>query len=174
MSQFHKPLSTTLQWLSFFCLAIMLNACGWHLRGTIALPSNVESVFIDNRASDTALADDLSNLLRSNGATLTQGSGNADMVITLLSFDQKRRISGLSSNTLVNEYELISEAEFEIKNASGEILLDPTLSSLSRIYRYDQNAVVSAAEEEKLINNELRLELAQQIIRRLQFLDGGE
>ncbi len=152
----------------------MLNACGWHLRGTIALPSNVESVFIDNRASDTALADDLSNLLRSNGATLTQGSGNADMVITLLSFDQKRRISGLSSNTLVNEYELISEAEFEIKNASGEILLDPTLSSLSRIYRYDQNAVVSAAEEEKLINNELRLELAQQIIRRLQFLDGGE
>ena len=160
-----------IQWASVFIAAILLSACGWHLRGTIALPSNIESVYIDNRARDTGLANDLSDLLRSNGATLSQSASTADMVISLLEFEQKRRINGLSSNTLVNEYELINEAEFEIKTASGLTLLEPTLSSLSRSYRYDQNAVVSAAAEEELINDELRLELAQQIIRRLQFLD---
>lgn len=149
----------------------LLSACGWHLRGTIALPDNIESVYIDDRASGPELAADIAEVLRSNGVTLSQSMASADLIIVLHEFRQDRRISSVNSNTIVSEYELISEAEYEIKNAAGETLLQPGSSRQSRIYTFDQNAVVSAAAEQQLIQRELRLDLAQQIVRRLRFLD---
>lgn len=150
---------------------LSIQGCGWHLRGSIVLPENIESVYIDNRASNRELENDLIDLLQSNSVTLSQSFSNADLVIVLLDFEQNRRVNSLNSNTIVREYELITEAEYEIKNAQGETLLEPNITQLSRIYTYDQNAVVSASAEERIIQRELRLELAQQIIRRLRFLE---
>jgi LPS-assembly lipoprotein len=152
-------------------LMSLLSACGWHLRGSIVLPANIESVYIDNRASNRELEDDLINLLQSNGVALSQSAANTDLMIVILDFNQRRRVNSVNSNTIVSEYELISEAEYEIKDAAGVLLLEPDVIQLSRIYTFDQNAVVSAAEEAQLIQQELRLELAQQIVRRLRFLN---
>jgi LPS-assembly lipoprotein len=151
-------------------LVALLSACGWHLRGNIVLPDNINSVYIDNRARSTELEDDLITLLKSNGVAVSQ-SGAADLTIIVLEFKQNRRVNSLNSNTIVREYELTTEAEYEIKNAAGATLLAPDIAQLNRIYTFDQNAVVSAAEEERIIQRELRLELAQQIVRRLRFLE---
>jgi len=157
--------------LCFLFLVVSLSACGWHLRGSIALPDNIESVYIDNQASSDLLADELTNLLETNGVTLSESAADADLMITLISFKESRRVNSVNSNTIVREYELLSEAEYEIKNSTGATILEPNVSQLSRIYSFDQNAVVSATEEERIIQRELRLELAQQIVRRLRFLN---
>lgn len=157
--------------LAVVLVAAILSACGWHLRGSIVLPDNIQSVYIDNQASDPALLEELERLLTVNDVVISETATGADLVINLLDFAENRRVNSLNSNTIVREYELISEAEYEIKNAAGEILLEPNVAQLSRIYTFDQNAVVSAAEEQQIIQEELRLELAQQIVRRLRFLN---
>lgn len=157
--------------LAVVLVAAILSACGWHLRGSIVLPDNIQSVYIDNQTSDPALLEELERLLTVNDVVISETATGADLVINLLDFAENRRVNSLNSNTIVREYELISEAEYEIKNAAGEILLEPNVAQLSRIYTFDQNAVVSAAEEQQIIQEELRLELAQQIVRRLRFLN---
>lgn len=159
--------------LRLFCLStiLLLSACGWHLRGAIVLPDNIEAVYIDNQSNNVTLQEEMIKILESNGVAISDTISSADLVISLISFSENQRVNSVNSNTIVREYELISEAEYEIKNSAGEVLLEPNISQLSRIYTFDQNAVVSAAEEQQIIQRELRLELAQQIIRRLRFLN---
>jgi len=152
-------------------LVLLLAACGWHLRGSIDLPANINSVYVDNQAGSTVIRDEIVGILQSNGVALSRDMSSADLVISLLSFKEDRRVSSVNSSTIVREYELTAEAEYEIKNAAGEILLAPDVAQLSRNYSFDQNAVISAGEEESIIKRELRLEVAQQIVRRLRFLN---
>lgn len=152
-------------------LTIFVSSCGWHLRGSIPLPDHLQSIYIESRANSQDLAEDIDRLLKANGITPQESASQAEIVISLLDFSESSRVNSVNSNTIVREYELITRAEYEIKNGGGEILLEPTESSLSRPYTFNQNAVVSASEEEEIIQRELRLELAQQIVRRLRFLD---
>lgn len=157
--------------LFLIAAALFVSACGWHLRGTLTLPEGLDKVYLNNQANTQVLQRTLSELLVANQVTLANSPGAAQLLINILSYDEDRRVVSIGDNTLVTEYELIAEADFSIEDAQGNLVLPESEVSVIRAYQFDQNNVLGKAEEERLIQTEMRRELAQQIIRRLRFVD---
>lgn len=149
-------------------LALTVSSCGWRLRGTLTLPEGLESMQIIDNAGSSFLARQLSQLLQANGVDLV--NENPDMAIVLIEEREDKRIVAVGSNTLASEYELSAEARYFISDTEGNILAPESTVSVLRSYEFNENNVVSKAEEERIIQQEMRRELAQQIIRRLRFI----
>lgn len=157
--------------LLLIAVTLFVSACGWHLRGTLTLPEGLDTVYLNNQANTQVLQRTLSELLVANQVTLADSPASAQLLINILSYDEHRRVVSIGDNTLVTEYELIAEADFSIEDAQGNPVLPESEVSVIRAYQFDQNNVLGKAEEERLIQTEMRRELAQQVIRRLRFVD---
>lgn len=152
----------------------LVSACGWRLRGTVAMPAGLETLYVNEGGDSQRLASSLRDLLTANNVTVAEQESAAQLVINLLAYDEERRVVAVGDNTLVTEYELIAETEFSIEDGQGNTLLPADRISLIRSYEYDQDNVLGKEEEERLIQEEMRRETAQQIIRRLRFLNVGD
>ncbi len=154
--------------ITLLILTLAITACGWRLRGTLTLPEGLESIQIVDNANSSFLSKQLTQLLVANGVALVDA--NPDMFIVLIEEREDKRIIAVGSNTLASEYELSSEARYFINDAEGKMLAPESTVSVVRSYEFNENDVVSKAEEERIIQQEMRRELAQQIIRRLRFV----
>ncbi|GAB1263799.1 hypothetical protein NBRC116493_30480 [Aurantivibrio infirmus] len=154
--------------ITLLVLTLAITACGWRLRGTLTLPEGLESIQIVDNANSSFLSKQLTQLLVANGVALVDA--NPDMFIVLIEEREDKRIIAVGSNTLASEYELSSEARYFINDAEGKMLAPESTVSVVRSYEFNENDVVSKAEEERIIQQEMRRELAQQIIRRLRFV----
>jgi LPS-assembly lipoprotein len=145
-------------------LTLALSACGFQLRGTGGYELAVESVAIiaDNNFSD--LADELEDTLKSIGVSVN--AEDPEYVIRLGSETTTRRAVASSGNITVSEYEVRLRAIFSISDAAGESLIEPTPLTAERIYSFDASNFVSNSEEEELLVEEMRQDLAGQLVRR--------
>lgn len=148
-----------------------LTACGWHLRGTLAMPEGLDTIYVNSEGDSDYLARSLRDLLEANEVRVQDSPAAAQLIINLLDYVEDRRVVAIGDNTLVTEYELIATADVSIEQTKGEIVLPETELTVIRSYQFDQDNVLAMAEEEALIQEEMRRELVQQIVRRLRFLN---
>ncbi|MCW8195054.1 hypothetical protein F6455_09675 [Proteobacteria bacterium 005FR1] len=153
-----------------FGAALLLTACGWHLRGTVTLPEGLDSVHLNNLSDAQLLGRTLEQLLVANGVELSRPA-SAQLTINLIDYEEDRRVVAIGDNTLVTEYELIATADFSVEDSEGGIILPPSDVSVIRSYQFDQDNVLGMEEEQQLILTEMRREIAQSIVRRLRFLN---
>jgi len=163
----NNTLKTTLVLLLTACL---ISACGWRLRGSVALPDGLSAVKLNLANNPDDFERTLKQLLTANGVTLVESGETAQMVMNIGKIDESRRVGGTGSNTLATEYELEKEVQFSVEDNLGNLLLpEDTISSI-RTYEFDQNDAVSMEEEQRLIQREMYSDMAQQIVRRLRFV----
>ncbi len=158
--------------LTLITIILIVSACGWRLRGTLTLPEGLEVVQVISEREAADIAEELRDLLKNNNVQVTDNAAEAQLTIKLNSFSERRRATTLGNNTLITEYELISEARFDITRRADveQTLLDNELATSTRSYDYDENDVASSNQEQRLLQREMRLDVAQQIVRRLRFL----
>lgn len=154
---------------SILLTTLLLTACGWHLRGTIDLPANLNSIYVASNDSYSTLSRDLGKAITGNGIALAKSPKEADFTITLLDEREKRRAVSLGGNALAAEYEITVEADYRIERRDALALSQETARA-ARSYDYNRNEVLGKNEEENIIREELRGELIQHILRRLLFL----
>ncbi len=154
---------------SLLLTTLMLTACGWHLRGSMDLPDNLNSIYVSSANSYDTLTRNLTQAIVSTGTSLATSKNKADYTITLLDQRETRRAVSLGGNGLASEYELTLEVDYRLDHGN-KLLSALETARTSRSYDYDQNAVLGKSEEEKIIREELNSELTRQILRRLQFL----
>lgn len=160
-------------------LVLTVSACGWHLRGSMAgedklamtTPLDLEIIAKDDHSPlVNALRESLPGykihevtVANGNSLTLTLGRENLD-----------RRTAGVGSDALTSAYELTLRVEYSINNASGTTITPrDTNARISRTYNYNVNNANSAAQEEELVLQEMRSELAQSILRRMKKLNAN-
>lgn len=148
----------------------LLSACGWHLRGFSSVPINLDSVYVTAEDSHGALITELKRALASSKVNVPQSSSDAQYTLQLSNEKADRRTVSVGNDALAAEYELNMSADFRILNQAGEIVSPPITATTFRSYTFDLNAVVAKAEEERLIEREMRNNLVQQMLRRLQFI----
>lgn len=149
---------------------LLIAGCGWRLRGSMTLPPGMDAIYL--QGADAALVlEQMEELLRANQVSVVDGPSQAQLIIDLERYDEERRVVSVGANARVSEYELIVEADFTISDAQGRVLLPDGEASLIRSYQYDQNNILAMDAEERLIREEMRRELARQIIGRLRFIE---
>lgn len=148
----------------------LLSACGWRLRGTLDIANGLETIYVTAQDAHGNLVTDLRRLLEANKITLVNSAQEAQLSINIIRERQERRTVSVGSNALAAEYELTMEAEYSIRTDTTGALDTPKIATVTRSFTFDENDVISKAEEESLIQEEMRRDLAQQIIRRVNVI----
>jgi len=154
-----------MRFITTFLLIIALAGCGFHLRGTQGYEIPAASVNVTATNLYSQFSRELERMLAAQGIELKPASG-AEYSISILSERTTRRPVATSTDISVSEYELRLETQFKIDSTTGEALIRPTLLAAERIYSFDRSSLVGSSEEEEMLTEEMRRDIANQILRR--------
>ncbi|GAA6154451.1 LPS assembly lipoprotein LptE [Pseudoteredinibacter isoporae] len=153
-------------------LLLLVSACGWQLRGHVALGQDIGTLHVSS--PDAELLRDLKQALRRNDITLSESNADADYNLSLQAMRFDRRTAAVGSQILAAEYELNMQVDYQIaqlKTAeSQKPYVDGARASTIRSYAYDPNNTLGKDQEERQLRREMRSEIVQQILRRLALI----
>jgi LPS-assembly lipoprotein len=153
-------------------IVLTIVGCGFKLRGDYGLPTGIQQLQLLAVQKNTPLHRILSKQLQGinidvwdNTASASQMNEQVDVIVYLSSDQLERRLLSLFSSGQVAEYELVYTIKYQIQfpaHDALEIELDVT-----REYQDDPDAVLAKSRELDLIQNEMRQEAANRIIRQI-------
>ena len=152
-------------------LALVISACGWHLRGA---PKNFppgSTLYITSEDPRSDIAETITSLLQTSGLPLAEDPSQADYLLTIQKEDERKRTVSVDAKGRASEYELITSAEYSVRDRNGRALLTDAKADVYRTLVWDDGEVVSKGEEELLQREEMRRELIARIIDRLRRID---
>lgn len=150
-------------------LSLLLQSCGFHLRGTIELPESMKAVNVQGGGTNSALVREISRFLESSGTIVVGSSKEATAILIIHKAKQDRRVLSVSSSTArVQEYELSYRVEFSIIKPGGDEILPRQTVMLLRDYQFDENDVLGKGSEEGILRKEMEKEMTLAILRRLR------
>ncbi|WP_233998870.1 LPS assembly lipoprotein LptE [Microbulbifer pacificus] len=152
-------------------LAVTISACGWQLRGA---PKNFppgSKLYITTEDPRSELAESITRLLQTSGLPLAETPIEADFTLTIHKETEKKRTVSVDAKGRASEYELITSAEYSVRDNSGRDLLTNAKADVYRTLEWDDSEVVSKGEEERLQREEMRRELISRIIDRIRRLN---
>lgn len=147
--------------------ALLLSSCGFHMRGSVQLPPEMERTYIQGSGS-TAMMLELRRSLTASGATLVSEVDQASAILEIIQAQQDRRVLTVGSTARVREYELSYTVEFGVQRRDGAVLVPVQTLMLRRNYVFDENDVLGKGSEEELVRREMEREVAQGLLRRLR------
>lgn len=145
---------------------LLLASCGFHLRGTGSAKMSLSVIHVTANDAYGEMQQALERALKEAGVKLVPAD-KAAYSVHLLSEKRTRRSVATTSDVQVAEYGLKMQVSFELTDAAGKQVIEPATVSAERIYRFDNSSLVGSNEEEKLLNQEMRRDIASQIIRRI-------
>lgn len=153
-----------MQWLLLMLAAVMLSACGFHLRGPTSLP--FKTIYL-SFSGNSALGTELKRYLRASGVEVVERMDEAEASLQVLADTREKKILTLNTNGRVREYSLYQRFSFLVKDQSGKIIIPPAQIVLKRDITYDENQELAKQAEEVLLYRDMQSDLVQQILRRL-------
>jgi LPS-assembly lipoprotein len=146
-----------------FVLALLLSACGYHLRGAFELPENMKSVYVEGGSG--SLLEQFRQIMKaSSSAQLASSRKGAGIVIKIFNEDFNRRVLSLSERGKTNEFELVYHLDYEFANVSDALLMERQTVDVRREYYNDQQFIIAKDNEEAVIRNEMYRQAVQTII----------
>ncbi|MBI5462248.1 MAG: hypothetical protein HY941_08705 [Gammaproteobacteria bacterium] len=150
--------------------ALLLTACGFHLRGDVKLAAVLNKVYIEGNDPYDPLVRELTRSLTTTGAAVVAESKDATAVLQILKNSGSRRVLSVSSAGKVREYELYQTLEFKVRDAAGRELLAPQRLELTRDYLFDKEDVLGKSSEEEMLRRDMRRDLVRLAMLRLEAL----
>ena len=156
---------------SFLCLvaALLLGGCGFTLRGSADIPVALQTLQVESPNPDSEVVREVRRMLRNNRVTLTEAASENTWRLGIGNEETSERVLSVNAAARAGEYEITMSVAAQLRR--GTQTIGPETLSVSRVYLADPESAVAKNEEAQLIRTEMRRELAQQILRRLQSLD---
>jgi LPS-assembly lipoprotein len=146
--------------------ATQLGGCGFQLRGNTALPQDIRTVHVNAPAE---LRDEIRIYLEGGGVAFADSRAGADASINVTREAFDRRVLSVDPTTgKEREFELVYTVDFNVMRESGAPVLSGESISLLRDFVFDPDSVIGKSREEGVLQQEMRRDAAQQLLRRLQ------
>lgn len=149
-------------------LLTMLAGCGFALRGSVAIPA-IEPLYVENFENGTPLQREVFRALVNNRIVLADELAAGAYSLLVGNESSSERVISVNANARAGEYEINMSAQFQLRRGADPVM-DPQILSLSKVYLADPENAIAKNEEAEIIRTEMRRELAQMILRRLQAL----
>jgi LPS-assembly lipoprotein len=146
--------------------ALLLSACGFHLRGQAALPFH--TLFVQ-AAPTSPFALQLKRVVQAGSATrVTERADQAEAVLQILNELQEKEILSLAASGRVREFQLRYRVLFRLTDAKNREHIPATEIVLKRDYSFNDEQALSKESEEALLFLDMRNDAVQQLVRRLE------
>ncbi len=155
-----------------FCLlaafvAATLSGCGFHLRGSEALPAEMSVTYIQSGKPFSTLVDDFAEALRARGAKVTETIEDATAVLRIQENDRERDVLSVNTSGKVLEYELRQTIRFAVATAENLPLVESQTVTMSRAYLYKSTDVLGSEREKEAVRSTLQKNLVNMAMLRI-------
>jgi len=150
-------------------IALLLSACGFHLRGALTLPPGLEEIQIKAHDPYSALARSLERSLAHNGVAV-RPAAERDAYVAVLDILSERwqsRPQSMNEFGRAQEYNLRYAVVFVLRNADGDVLVPQQAVELARDYVAAPDDATGIDSERELLTQEMRREMNASILRRI-------
>ncbi|MBF4208678.1 hypothetical protein EI533_13180 [Pseudomonas donghuensis] len=151
-------------------LAVMLSACGFQLRGTGTNELAIKELDLSARNAYGDTVVQLRQALQSSGVNVHAG---APYKLVLTNEQESQRAASYASAGRSAEYELTTVLSYSIEGHNNTNLLNDKLE-VRKIYVHDGNNITGSQQEATQARNEMRRDLVQNMLVRLQLLTPGQ
>ncbi len=154
--------------LLIFAASLILQGCGFQLRGSTNLPSSIGPVFIQGVGEHEELGRELTQMIAYSDIQVVKSPDTASSILKISRRASDRRVISVDGNGNVAEYELHEGASFSLIGASGHELVKEQPVSITTTYLNSETEVLGKQQEEGTLRRDMQRDLAAQIMRRLQ------
>ena len=145
-------------------MALLLNACGYHLRGNLELPAGLKSVFLEGGSAQ--LQEQFKKAMDLSSVPVASSAETAGVIIKVFDESSQRRVLSLNSTGVANDFELDYRFDYEIVSAKDQVLMMRQPVEIKREYYNDQLAIIAKESEETVIRNEMYLQAVRTMVGR--------
>lgn len=149
----------------YFSLALLLTACGFHLRGQAALPVQLKQLAFESDAPYSLLSTQLQQTLANMGVTLTDKAAPITLKLSKDDFSQTTATSGATNQ--LTTYAISYTVSYQLLNAAGKPLIEPRSITINRSFTANNNQMLGSSNEQTLLQQDMRREAIMQIINQL-------
>ena len=145
-----------------------LSACGFHLRGSEALPAEMAVTYIQSSDPFSTLVDDFSEALRTRGAKVTERLEDATAVLRIQANDKERDVLSVNTSGKVLEYELRQTIEFAVATTAENLpIVESQTVTMRRAYLYKSTDVLGSEREKDAVRHTLQKNLVNMAMLRI-------
>ena len=147
-------------------LVIWLVGCGFHLRGTVALPPWVQRVSITIESAHTDLYTFLKDKLEAAHVNVVDDPRQASLEIIVMHDETHEDLISVGASTTPRQYQLVYEVHYMVKKGH-HMVIPKRLVRVVRPFTVNVNRILGSDFEENLIKKEMRQDAATQILNSL-------
>jgi LPS-assembly lipoprotein len=145
-------------------MALLLSACGYHLRGALHLPANLKNVYLEGGSEE--LRGQFRRVMEISSVPFASSPETAGMIVKIFDEDSQRRVLSLNSGGTANDFELGYRFDYEIVDSKNRVLSPRQPVEIKREYYNDQLAIIAKENEELVIRNEMYQQAVRTIVNR--------
>lgn len=145
-------------------MALLLSACGYHLRGAMELPAGLKNVYLEGGSPQ--LREQFNRAMQISSVALASSPETAGMIVKIFNEDNQRRVLSLSSGGVANNFELSYRFDYEIVDSKNKVLVARQSVDIKREYFNTQQAVIAKDIEETVILNEMYQQAVRTVVNR--------
>lgn len=149
-------------------------SCGFHLRGSIELPSSIAPLYVERYGVDSNLSREIRGMLsQSTTNNLASSKAEATAELVLISVKNKRRVIAVDNRGRVRQYELDYRVSYTVtgKDLPAEDGKDNTREvRLTRDLLFDPDSVLAISHEQEMLYKDMRKDAARLILQQLKSL----
>lgn len=152
--------------------ALLVSACGYHLRGPLQLPAGLKNVYLEGGSGQ--LREQFVRAMDISSVPMASSPETAGMIVKISGEDSERRVLSLGAGGAANDFELGYRFDFELVGANNQLLMAREPVEIKREYYNDQLAVIAQGNEELVIRNEMYQQAVRTIVNRARMLLGAK
>ncbi len=156
--------------------ALILSACGFHLRGTgdVSVSDDWRTMHMVSNNPNSEFSREIKTRFAANGVEWQEDKSQANYQLVLGPERFSQRNLSLNAEARAAEFELTMRSTFSVRDQNGREIMPDTTGSVVKQMENDPRNVVGKAEEIRILKSEMRGELAQQILRRIAFFAASQ
>jgi LPS-assembly lipoprotein len=145
--------------------ALFTTACGFKLRGSVSIPYKV--IAITGAPSPLLRADLEVIILTGSDAKVANNAKDADLILEIISEFNSREILAYNAAGQISAYRLNSRVEFRATDQNGVDVVPEAEIYVTRDMDFSVSTVLATDVQMVQFTNEMRTNLALQILRRV-------
>jgi LPS-assembly lipoprotein len=144
---------------------LFTTACGFKLRGSVSIPYKV--IAITGNPSPPLRADLEMIVLTGSDSKVANNAKDADLILEIISEVNSREILAYNAAGQISAYRLNSRVEFRATDQNGVDVVPEAEIYVTRDMDFSVSTVLATDVQQQQFTNEMRSNLALQILRRV-------
>jgi LPS-assembly lipoprotein len=148
---------------------MLVAGCGFHLRGALTTPAEMERTYIASVDRHSLFYRRLRAAMKAAGVQIVEDASAATATFTISIDETDQRVLSVSARNVPTEFEVFYTVEYRLDDGAKS-LLEVQLRTLTRSYTYDSTLVLGKAKEEELLREAIVDDLVRIVLKQISTL----